>query len=24
VVGVPDELRTLPDRVGDVSAFWRA
>ncbi|MGB5351803.1 MAG: hypothetical protein WBN10_19495 [Polyangiales bacterium] len=23
VVGVPEELLTLPDRVGDVAAFWR-
>jgi hypothetical protein len=24
VVGLPEELLTLPDRVGDVAAFWRA
>jgi len=24
VVGLPDELHTLPDRVGDVAAFWRS
>jgi uncharacterized protein involved in exopolysaccharide biosynthesis len=24
VVGLPSELRALPDRVGDVEAFWRA
>ncbi|MGB8329196.1 MAG: hypothetical protein WCE62_03645 [Polyangiales bacterium] len=24
VVGLPDELRKLPDRVGDVAGFWRA
>jgi uncharacterized protein involved in exopolysaccharide biosynthesis len=23
VVGLPDELHSLPDRVGDVAAFWR-
>ncbi len=23
VVGVPEELLTLPDRVGDVAGFWR-
>jgi uncharacterized protein involved in exopolysaccharide biosynthesis len=23
VVGIADELRTLPDRAGDVTAFWR-
>ncbi len=23
VVGLPEALRTLPDRVGDVAAFWR-
>jgi uncharacterized protein involved in exopolysaccharide biosynthesis len=23
VVGLPDELLTLPDRIGDVAAFWR-
>jgi uncharacterized protein involved in exopolysaccharide biosynthesis len=23
VVGLPEELHTLPDRVGDVAAFWR-
>ncbi len=24
VVGLPNDLRTLPDRAGDVTAFWRA
>jgi uncharacterized protein involved in exopolysaccharide biosynthesis len=24
VVGLPEELHTLPDRVGDVAAFWRS
>jgi len=24
LVGLPEELRTLPDRAGDVTAFWRA
>ena len=24
VIGLPEELRTLPDRVGDVAAFWKA
>lgn len=24
VVGLPEELRSLPDRVGDVAEFWRA
>ena len=24
VVGLPDELRTLPDRAGDVASFWRS
>jgi hypothetical protein len=23
VVGLPDELSSLPDRVGDVAEFWR-
>ena len=24
VVGLPDELHSLPDRVGDVARFWRS
>jgi hypothetical protein len=24
VVGLPEELRSLRDRVGDVTGFWRA
>jgi hypothetical protein len=24
VVGLPEELHTLPDRVGDVAGFWRS
>jgi hypothetical protein len=23
VIGLPEELLTLPDRMGDVAAFWR-
>jgi hypothetical protein len=24
VVGLPDELDSLPDRAGDVAAFWKS
>jgi hypothetical protein len=24
VVGLPDELHSLPDRAGDVAAFWKS